>query len=131
MDPGKATRIILNWLTLSAKNGYEIELRIMVPEEQTVYKSKIRMRGGTMFVQQIRKATELVGKALHQWNDQVNCKTLTLEEIISVQRADFANSLQENTSILQELCRHRAISRIKGENETEPVKKAIQDEPKQ
>jgi len=51
---GKTTRIILNWVTLNAKNEYEIELRIMVPEEQMVYKSRIRMRSGTMFVQQTR-----------------------------------------------------------------------------
>jgi len=57
MDPGKVTRIILNWLTLNAKDGYEVELRIMVPEEQTIYRSKIRTRGGTIFVQPIQKAT--------------------------------------------------------------------------
>jgi len=103
MDPGKATRIILNWLTLNAKGGYEIELRIMVPEEQTIYRSKICMRGGTIFVQQIRKATELVGKALHQWVDRVNYQTLTLEEIIrSVQRADLTNYLQEDSNILKD-----------------------------
>jgi len=109
MDPGKTTRLIRNWLTLNAKNGYDIELRIMVPEEEMVYKSRIRMRGGTMFVQQTREAPELVGKALHQWNDHVNYRTLTLEEIIrSVQRADLTNSLQEDCSILQELyCNRR------------------------
>jgi len=106
MDPGKATRLILNWLTLNAKNGYDIELRIMVPEERMVYRSRIRMRGGAMFVQQTRGAPELVGKALHQWNDHVNYRTLTLEEIISVQRAELTNSLQEDCSILQELYGH-------------------------
>jgi len=33
MHPGKATKLILNWMTLNAKNGYEIELRLMVPDE--------------------------------------------------------------------------------------------------
>jgi len=65
------------------------------------------MRGGTMFVQQKREAPELVGKALHQWENHVNYCTLTLEEIISVQRADLANSLQEDRSIVQELYCHR------------------------
>jgi len=103
MDPGKATRIILNCLTLNAKDGYDVELRIMVPEEQTICRSKIRMRGGTIFVQKVRKATELVGKVLHQWDDQVSYQTLTLEEIIrSVQRADVANYLQEDSSIIKE-----------------------------
>jgi len=103
MDPGKATRIILNCLTLNAKDGYDVELRIMVPEEQTIYRSKIRMRGGTIFVQKVRKATEVVGKVLHQWDDQVSYQTLTLEEIIrSVQRADVANYLQEDSSIIKE-----------------------------
>jgi len=32
MHPGKTIRIVLNWLTLNAKDGYEIELRIPVPE---------------------------------------------------------------------------------------------------
>jgi len=103
MDSGKATRIILNWLTLNAKDGYDVELRIMVPEGQTIYRSKIRMRGGTIFVQKVRKATEVVGKVLHQWDDQVSYQTLTLEEIIrSVQRADVANYLQEDSSIIKE-----------------------------
>ena len=103
MDPGKATRIILNWLTLNAKDGYDVELRIMVPEGQTIYRSKIRMRGGTIFVQKVRKATEVVGKVLPQWDDQVSYQTLTLEEIIrSVQRADVANYLQEDSSIIKE-----------------------------
>ena len=108
MDPGKAMRLVLNWLTLNAKNGYKIELRIKVPEEQMVYKSRIRMGGGTMFVQQTREAPELVGKALHQWDNHINYRTLTLEEIIrSVQRVDLTNSLQEDRSILQELYCHR------------------------
>ena len=103
MDSGKATRIILNCLTLNAKDGYDVELRIMVPEGQTIYRSKIRMRGGTIFVQKVRKATEVVGKVLHQWDDQVSYQTLTLEEIIrSVQRADVANYLQEDSSIIKE-----------------------------
>jgi len=51
MDFGKATRVVLNWLILNAKNGYDVELSVMVPEERMVYKSRIRMQGGTMFVQ--------------------------------------------------------------------------------
>jgi len=39
MNPGKAARLILNWLTLNTKNGYDIELRIMVPEERMVCRS--------------------------------------------------------------------------------------------
>jgi len=66
------------------------------------------MGGGTMFVQQTREAPELVGKALHQWDNHINYRTLTLEEIIrSVQRVDLTNSLQEDRSILQELYCHR------------------------
>ena len=61
-----------------------------------------------MFVQPKREAPELVGKALHQWENHVNYCTLTLEEIIrSAQWADLANSLQEDRSILQELYCHR------------------------
>jgi len=113
MGPETTTRLILNWLTLNAKDGYDVEIRIKVPEKQTVYKSKICMRQGTMFVRQTREAPELIGKALHHWDNQVNYRTLTYEEIIrSVQRADLANSLQEEGSILQELfCRRRDRAR--------------------
>jgi len=114
MDPGKTTRLVLNWLTLNAKDGYDIEIRIMVPEEQMLYNSKICMRSGAMFVRQTQKAPELIGKALHQWDNQVNYRTLTLDEIISVQRADFTNSLQEDRGILQELFCHRR-DRTKGQ----------------
>ena len=108
MEPEKAIRLTLNCLTINAKDGYEIELRVKVPEEQTVYRSKIRMRGGTMFVQQTRKASELIGKALHQWDNYVNYRTLALEEVIrNVQRTDLTKSLQEDRSILQELYCHR------------------------
>jgi len=107
MKPEIATRLILNWLTLNAKDGYDVEIRIKVPEEQTVYKSKICMRQRTIFIRQTRKTPELISKALHQWDNQVNYRTLTLEEIMSVQRTDFANSMQEDHSILQELFCHR------------------------
>jgi len=80
IDPGITTRLILNWLTLNAKDGYEVELRIKVPEEQTVYSSKIRMHNGTIFVQRVRKRPQLVGKALHQWESQANYQTITFEE---------------------------------------------------
>jgi len=61
------------------------------------------MRGGTIFVQHTREAPELIDKALHQWNDHANYRTLTLGEIISVQRAEFTNSLQEDCSILKRI----------------------------
>jgi len=103
MDPGITTRIILNWLTLNAKDGYEVELRIEVPEEQAVYRSRIHMHSETIFVQQVRKAPELVGKVLHQWGNQVNYQALTLEEIIrSIYRADLTNYLEEDNSIIKD-----------------------------
>jgi len=103
MHPGKAIRIILNWLTLNVKDGYEIELRIPLHEEQTVYESKLHLKDGTIFVRRIQDAPRLIGKALHQWDINVNYQTLTLEEIIrSVQRADITNLLQEDDSILKD-----------------------------
>jgi len=103
MDPGIATRLIMNWLTLKAKDGYEVELRMKVPEEQTVYSSKIRMHKGTIFVQQIRKRPELVGTALHQWESQANYQTPTFEEIMrSVHRADLTNYLEEDGSVIKD-----------------------------
>jgi len=59
MHPEKATWIILNWLTLNAKDGYEVELRIRAPEEQMVYSSKIHMYSGTIFVQRMRKKARI------------------------------------------------------------------------
>jgi len=104
MEPETVVRLTLNWLTVNAKKGDDVEIRIKVPEEQTVYKSKICIRQGTLFVQHIQKAPELIDRVLHQWSDQANYDTLTIEEIIrSVQRADLTNSLQEDGSILQEL----------------------------
>jgi len=112
MEPEKATRLILNWLTINAEDGYEVEIRIRVPEEQKVCKNKICMRHGAMYVRQTREAPQLIGKALHHWNDQVNYRTLTLEEIMSVQRVDLTNSLQEDCGILQELfCKSRDRAR--------------------
>jgi len=107
MEPNTTTRLILNWLTPNAKDGQDVEIRIKVPEKQTVYKRKIYMRQGNMFVRQTREAPELIGKALHQWDNKVNYRTLTYEEIIrSVQRADFANRLQKEVWFLQTLpCR--------------------------
>jgi len=85
----KVIRIVLNWLTINAKNGYENELRIPVAERQAIYKSKIGMRGGAIFVRRVKKAPELKSKVLHQWDSKVNYQTLTLKEIIrSVHRAD-------------------------------------------
>jgi len=112
MDPGKATKLILNWLTLNAKSGYDVELRLMVPEEQMVYRRRIRMRDGTIFVQDTREVPELIDKALHQWNDHVNYPTLTKR-----------NNEKCSTSILQELYEHHrdkakmAVPIIKAENE--------------
>ena len=51
--PGKAIRIVLNWLTLNAKDGYEIELHIPVPEEQIVYESRLQLKDNTINVRQV------------------------------------------------------------------------------
>ena len=96
MESKTVTRLLLNWLTLNAKEGQDVEIRIDVPEKQTVYKSKISVRQGSMFIRKAREAPELVGKALHHRDDQVNYCTLTYSEILrSVQRADVVNCLQE------------------------------------
>jgi len=33
MEPKVATRLVLNWLTLNAKEGQRVEIRIAVPEK--------------------------------------------------------------------------------------------------
>lgn len=103
MHPGKAISIVLNWLTLNTRNGYELDLRIPVPEEQTVYESKLRLKDNTIYVRKIQVAPGLIGKALHQWDSKVNYQTLTPEEIMrSVQCADITNLIQEDDSILKD-----------------------------
>jgi len=55
-----------------------------------------------MIVSQTREAPELIGKALHRWDDTVSYQTLTYEEIIrSVQRADIVNHLEGRRIFLQ------------------------------
>jgi len=66
MHPGEAIRIVLNWLTLNTTEGYEIELRIPVPEEQTVYESRLQLKDNTIYVRQVQDAPGLIGKMLHQ-----------------------------------------------------------------
>jgi len=45
----------------------------------------------------------LIGKILHQWDGWVNYQTLTFEEIIrSIQRADVANYLEEDNSLIKD-----------------------------
>jgi len=91
----------LDWLTLNAKNGYEID--IPVPEEQTNYESKLHLKGGTNFVRRVQDTPRLIGKVLHQWDINVTYQTLTLEEIIrSVQRADITNLLHEGERTLKD-----------------------------
>jgi len=83
---------VLSWMTFNAENGHEIELRIPVPEEQAVYVTSIRMKDRTMYVRYVHAAPGLIGKVLHQWDDQVNYRRLTLEEIkSSVNRAEATN----------------------------------------
>jgi len=110
MGPETATRLMLIWLTLNAKDGYDVEIRIRVPEKQTMYKSKMCMRQGAIFVRQTQEAPELIDKLWHQRDNKVNYNTLTLEEIIrSVQRADLINSQHDEDSLLHELvCRETA-----------------------
>jgi len=44
MESEKVTRLMLNRLTINAKDRYDVEIRVQVHEEQTAYKSKICMR---------------------------------------------------------------------------------------
>ena len=92
MQPGKAMRIAVNWLTVNAKNGYEIELLMPVPEEQMVYVIGLSSRCRSIYVRYVHAAPGLIGKMLHQQDLQVNYQTLTLEEIqSSVYCAEAAN----------------------------------------
>jgi len=92
MQPGKAMRIAVNWLTVNAKNGYEIELLMPVPEEQMVYVIGLSSRCRSIYVRYVHAAPGLIGKMLHQRDLQVNYQTLTLEEIqSSVYCAEAAN----------------------------------------
>lgn len=101
MEPGKATGLILNWLTLNPSDNGSLELRIKTDEEQMVYKGKIYFNRKAMSIRQVKQAPELIGKTLHQWDEQVSYDTLTMEAIIrSIQMADVTNDRQEAKALL-------------------------------
>lgn len=80
-----------------------VKVRLNI-EEQMVYEAHISLMHGKMHVWQVKQAPYLIGKMLHQWDEQVNYDTLTLEEITrSTQRADVTNDWQEAKDLLQEL----------------------------
>ena len=86
-----------NWWTINAKEEQCAELRVRVPEKQTVYKTQVAMRQGGTFIRKAREAPELIGEALHCWPNKVTYTTLTHDEVQkSVLRTDAVNSLSED-----------------------------------
>jgi len=81
MLPGKAIRLVLNWIAINARNEHEIELRMPVLEEQPmVYVASIRMKERTIHVRYVRAAPELIGNISQQWGAYVTYRTRTLKE---------------------------------------------------
>jgi len=97
MDKEVATRMIMNWLAFNSKEGHDYEIRIQVPERQTVYKTQIAIQNGATFIRKTQEAPELIGKALHCWPNGVSYNTLNHDEVQkSVTRADTVNNLTED-----------------------------------
>jgi len=70
---------------------------LRVEEKRTVYVTHIAKRQGILFARRTRERPELFGRALHCWQNDVNYKTLTSEELQrSVTRADVVNQLTED-----------------------------------
>lgn len=104
MEPGKVICLILNWLTLHFYRQGNLELRINAEEEKMVYKAKIYLQRGNIRIRKVKKAPQLIGKMLHQWDDQVNYDTLTVGTLVkSVQTADIINERQEVKVLLQDV----------------------------
>jgi len=102
MQLGKPLRLVLNWLTLNTRNGYEIEMRMQVPEEQMTYTSSLVLKRSAIRVRYIHATPGLLGEVLHQWDTYVSYETLTLEEIqCSVDRANATNAIREKHDIMQ------------------------------
>ena len=96
MPSEQVITLVLNWLTIHAKNGHKIELRISEPEEQKIYASGLLLKHNAIYVQYVYDAPELIGKTLHYWDLPVTCQTLTLKEIQnSVDRANAINLLND------------------------------------
>jgi len=64
-----------------SKSGRDVETCIAVPEIQTVYRTTIGMRQGTMFVSETREAPEVIGKALRCWFNEVSHSPSTHKEV--------------------------------------------------
>jgi len=80
-------------------NGRQYEIRLQVPEKQTVYVARLADRNRSLYVVSIRETPELTGKALHCWFRNTSYQTLTHDEIQqSVKRADAVNNIKEDVS---------------------------------
>ena len=81
MLPAKAIWTVVNWLSINAKDGHELCLRIPVGNSKGVYEAWLVTKARTNYVKSIRKVPELIGKIWHYWDAHVNYQTLTLEKI--------------------------------------------------
>jgi len=76
----KAICIVINWLVNNATPGYEITLRIPDSGEGQVYVAQLVTKGRTIYITNIRKAPELIGKLSHCWDESTNYNTLTMKK---------------------------------------------------
>jgi len=100
----KAMCIIVNWLVNNATPGYEIPLRVPDSLERQIYEAELVTKGRTIYITNIRKAPELIGKLLHCWDEGTNYNTLTMEKIMySSEHADLIESFPETDNVSKEL----------------------------
>lgn len=109
MDKVTVTRVLLNWLAFNSKDGQDYEVRLQIPEQQTIYRTQIAKRQGTLYIRKTKEAPEQIGKALHCWLNDVKYHTLTHDEVQrSVKRADAVNNLTEDVLQAALLWKHGA-----------------------
>jgi len=94
MPVEQAMTLVLNWLTLHAKNGHAVELRMFELQEQKAYATGLLLKNNAIYVQYVRDAPELINKILHYWDPSITYQTLSTKEIKnSVEYAYAINNL--------------------------------------
>ena len=103
MVPEKALYIVTTRLVNNATPGYEIPLRVPDSLERQIYEAELVTKGRTIYITNIRKAPELIGKLLHCWDEGTNYNTLTMEKIMySSEHADLIESFPETDNVSKE-----------------------------
>jgi len=95
MQPERALKLMLNWLTINVKASHTIQLRVEVAEEQTICTCWLKVNSSNVYVPHVYATLRVMGKVLHKSDSHVTYDTLTLEEITnSIKHANEVNGVQ-------------------------------------